>query len=171
MQDHIFSMIYVFNIWWNILNILQIDLKEILGMIFGPEALSSGSYQIFIQITKMKKFGKYLKYFIKEQSNISKEIFGCACGVTYRLPALPLQSTKPAPAYFQTGPYTVMLSFAPAIAGRRNLPHVVPFAVKLLLCRSFYTTASLPQCVSLSASLPEHNLCKPHHSINWNCTS
>ena len=80
MQDHIFSMIYVFNIWWNILNILQVDLEEIWGTIFGPEALSSGSYQIFIQITKTKKFGKYLKYFIKEQSNISKEIFSCACG-------------------------------------------------------------------------------------------
>ena len=59
-QDHIFSMIYVFNIWWNILNILQVDLKEIWGIIFGPEALSSGSYQIFIQITKTEKFGKYL---------------------------------------------------------------------------------------------------------------
>ena len=68
------------NIWRNILNILRVDLKEIWGIIFGPEALSSGSYQIFIQITKTKKFGKYLKYFIKEQSNISKEIFSCACG-------------------------------------------------------------------------------------------
>ena len=78
-QDHIFSMIYAFNIWWNILNILQVDWKEIWGIIFGPEALSSGSYQIFIQITKTKKFGIYLKYFIKEKVNISEEIFGCAC--------------------------------------------------------------------------------------------
>ncbi len=78
-QDHIFSMISVYKIWWNILNILQVDSTEIRGNIFGPEALSSGGYQIFIQITKAKIFGKYLKYFIKEKANSSDEILGRAC--------------------------------------------------------------------------------------------